>query len=201
MKIQVDHFSGSSFGRGTDQETSFLLRGRLDCDQEYRGTVHSEVEVDHGHVVFPDGGVGSGSGRTCGWGYHRSPQGVGFLGVRRFLDLDPCRGLGNGKQQKLMCVVFFFSFFFRFPTGIRSRGLRSLRTPSDPLSKRCVHPLLFCVVRDGTFPLSEKQEMDGSVPQFRYSLPFPTIRGVVFGGLRWNAHDRRLGPPPPTSPF
>ena len=54
------------------------LRSGLDRDQGYRGTVHSEVEVDHGHVVFPDGRVGTGSGRAYEPRYHQNTPGVDF---------------------------------------------------------------------------------------------------------------------------
>ena len=59
---------------------TFLLRSGLDRDQEYRGSVHSEVEVDHGHVVLTDGRVGASSRRAYEPRYHSNAPAVGFPG-------------------------------------------------------------------------------------------------------------------------
>ena len=98
-----------------------------------------------------------------------------------------------------MRVVSFLSFFFRFPTGIRSRGSHSLRTLSDPPSKHCVHPPLFC---GSQWDLSaQRKARDGRIRSAVPLFPFlyDTWRG--FGGSRWNINDRRLGRIPPLPPL
>jgi len=129
-------------------EAPFIPRLRSITDTSYFPTDELDQVPDE-----PAGGDTTGA--------HKE---LAFLGYVVLSIFDPSRRLGKKKTD--VCRVLFFGFLQVYVQEVHNLFERFLICCRSAV----FIPFLFCVVRNGTFPLSEKQEMDGSVPPFRYSL-------------------------------